>query len=57
LSNGAENAILVLSPGGATMAAGNYTLHTVLDRDRWASTTSTDPEQHYHDEVAIPLAW
>ena len=57
LSNGAETAILVLSQGGAPLASGDYTVHAVLDRDRWASTTSSDPEQHYHDERDLSLQW
>ncbi|MBI3891236.1 MAG: hypothetical protein HY303_06870, partial [Candidatus Wallbacteria bacterium] len=57
LSNGSETAILVLSSGGAPLLAGKYSLHFVLDRDRWSAVVAADPEQHYHDEHAIALAW
>jgi hypothetical protein len=57
LSNGAEDVILLLSQGGTAMAAGKYTLDALLDRDRWSVSTSTDPEQHYHDERSFALQW
>jgi hypothetical protein len=57
LSNGDETAILAFAPGGAAWLAGNYTLHAKLDRDRWVNTGAPDPEQHYHDEAALPLTW
>ena len=55
LTNGAETKILLLS--GTPLNAGKYTLHLTLDRDRWAISTGSDPEQHYHDERAIQLDW
>ena len=57
LSNGAENTILMLSQNGAVLAAGTYTLHFSMDRDRWQATTSTDPLQHYHFERSIVVKW
>jgi hypothetical protein len=57
LSNGDETKILIFSQDGSPLAAGNYTVRFVLDRDRWSASTQADPEQHYHDERAIPLQW
>jgi hypothetical protein len=57
LSNGAETSILLLSQSGTPLGPGFYTLHAVLDRDRWAATTQSDPEQHYHDEASITFQW
>ena len=55
LTNGDETKILLLS--GMPLTAGKYTLYLTLDRDRWSISTGSDPEQHYHDERAIPLEW
>ncbi len=57
LTNGAETAVVILSATGTAIGADKYTLHLVLDRDRWKASTAVDPEQHYHDERAIPLQW
>jgi hypothetical protein len=57
LANGDETAALLLSPGGTAWPAGNYQLHAVMDRDRWATTGAADPEQHYHDEATLALGW
>jgi hypothetical protein len=55
LTNGDETKILLLS--STSLTAGRYTLYLTLDRDRWSVSTGSDPEQHYHDERAIPLEW
>lgn len=57
LANGEETAALLLSPGGTAWPAGNYQLHAVMDRDRWATTGAADPEQHYRDEATLALGW
>jgi hypothetical protein len=48
---GARGVIL----GGTPIGPGNFTLQLTLDRDRWLVSTGSDPEQHYHDQSAIPL--
>lgn len=55
LTNGDETKILLLS--GTPLAPGKYTLRLTIDRDRWPTSTGSDPEQHYHEERAIPLEW
>ena len=57
LSNGAETSILLLSANGAALGAGQYTLHAVMDRDRWQANGTSDPERHYHQERAVTLQW
>jgi hypothetical protein len=57
LARGDETAFLVLGLDGAPLDAGRYTLRLVLDRDRWAISAGSDPQQHYHDEAAITLQW
>ncbi|MEA2666567.1 MAG: hypothetical protein QOI11_3511, partial [Candidatus Eremiobacteraeota bacterium] len=57
LANGAETSLLLLSQGGAALGAGSYTLHAVLDRDRWHAGAVADPEQHYHDERTLTFRW
>jgi hypothetical protein len=57
LTNGAENAILMLSKTAAALPAGSYTLHFSLVRNRWTATTSSDPLQHYHSERSIVIKW
>ena len=57
LSDGGERKILILSQAGSPLTTGDYTLHTILDRDRWQASSVADAEQHYHDEVAIHLTW
>jgi hypothetical protein len=55
LTNGDETKVLLLS--STPLSAGKYSLRLALDRDRWSISTGSDPEQHYHDERAIPLEW
>jgi hypothetical protein len=55
LTNGDETKILLLS--GTPLTAGKHTLYLILDRGRWSISTGSGPEQHYHDERAIPLEW
>jgi hypothetical protein len=57
LTNGAENAILVLSDGGSPLPSGNYSLLAKISRDRWPATSVTDPEQQYQDNYTIELQW
>jgi hypothetical protein len=57
LTNGAETSVLILTPGGAHLGPGTYRLTATLERDRWKASTSTDPEQHYHDTQSLTLAW
>jgi hypothetical protein len=56
-ANGAETSVLILSQSATPLSAGTYTIHAVLDRDRWHASTITDPEQHYHDEGTVILQW
>jgi hypothetical protein len=57
LANGSETAILLLSPGGAPLAAGAYTVHFTLQRDRWKASAAADPQQQYHQKRAVELRW
>jgi hypothetical protein len=57
LTNGAETAALLMSPGAATLPSGHYKLQFTLDRDRWLANVPGDPEQHYHDSSTLSLSW
>lgn len=55
LSNGAETAILLLSPDGTPWPSGPCWLDAVFDRDRWQASVSTDLELHHHDTATLAL--
>ena len=57
LTNGDETTALLIAPLGASLPAGTYRLHLVLERDRWPASGTPDPEQHYHDEAVLAAAW
>ena len=56
LANGDETCLLLLAKTGLLFPS-LYTLHGVLDRDRWVAASPGDAAQHYHDECVVQMHW